>query len=98
MSAMTTHRIPLFRRALAAPRRSVSATNQVCGQPDFVSMSERQETFSSEASKAQKRGQDFAQLAGQSPLSNCSEQRLHPANQRYPQRAPAPGKLIEVAR
>jgi len=97
MSAMTTHRIPLFWRALAASRRSLCATNQVCGQRDFVSMSERQKTFSSGASKAEKRGQSFAELAGQSPLSNCSEQRLRLANQRYTQREPTPVRLIEVA-
>jgi hypothetical protein len=97
MSAMTTHRIPLFWRVLAAPRRSVCATNQVCGQRDFVSMSERQKTFSSEASKAEKRGQSVAQLAGQSPLSNCSEQRLCLASRRYAQREPAPDRLIKVA-
>jgi hypothetical protein len=97
MSAMATYRIPLFSRALAAPRRSVCATNLACGQRDFVLMSERQETFSSEASKAEKRSQSFAQLAGQSPLSNCSEQRLRLTNQRYPQREPAPDRLIEAA-
>lgn len=97
MSSMTTHRIPLFGRALAAPGRPVCTTNQVCSQRDFVSMLERQETFSSEASKAEKRGQSFAQLAGQSPLSNCSDQRVRLANQRYPQREPAPDRLIEVA-
>ena len=97
MSAMTTHRIPLFWCTLAAPGHSVCATNQMCDRRDFVSRSERQETFSSEASKGEKRGQSFAQLAGQSLLSICSEQRLRLANQRYPQREPALDRLIEVA-
>ena len=97
MSAMTTHRIPLFWPALPAPRRSVCATNQVRGQRDFVSMSERQETCSCEASKAEHRGRSFSRLGAQLPCSNCSEQRLHLANQRYPQREPVTARLIEAA-
>jgi hypothetical protein len=98
MSAMTTHRIPLFWRSFAAPEHSVCATSQVCGQRGFVSMSERQEAFSSEVSKAEKRNQSIAQPVGQSPLSNCSEQRPRLANQHYSQHQPAPGQVNEVAR
>jgi hypothetical protein len=94
---MSTHYLPLFWRAFAAPQRSVRGTNQVCGQRDFVSMSQGQETFSSEASKGEKRGRRFARLAGESPLSNCSEQRPRLANQRYPQSELAPDRVIEVA-
>lgn len=97
MSAMTTHRIPLSWRALAVPRRFVCATGQVCVQRDFFLMSERQETFSSVASKTEKRGLSFAQLSKQSLRSNCSEQRLHLANQRNPERESELDRLIEAA-
>jgi len=97
MSAMTKHRIPFFWRALATLQRSVCTTNQAFNQRDFVSMSECQESFCSEASKAEKRCRRFAQLAGQPRLSNCSEQRWRLANQRYPQRETAPDRLIEVS-
>ena len=95
MSAMTTHRILLVWRALAVPRRLVCAASQVCGERDFASMSERLETFGRGASKTGKRGLSFAQVAAQSLRSN-SEQRLQPANQRYPERESAPDRLIEV--
>jgi hypothetical protein len=97
MSAMTTHRIPLSWRALAVPRRFVCAAGQVCVQHDLILISERQETFSSQASKSGKRGLSLAQLAKQSMRSNCSEQRLHLANQRNPERESALGRLIEAA-
>ncbi len=96
MSAMTTHRILFVWRALAVPRSLVCAASQICGERDFVSMSERLEAFGRGASKTGKRRLRFAKVAAQSLRSN-SGQRLQPAIQRNPERESAPDRQIEVA-